>query len=68
MLLGEGRVRVLSQKCEIIVTRQCAYYKCTIPINKVRKYQCRFFFGGGGAKDNYACLARGWGQTHPNPL
>lgn len=47
MLLGEGRVRVLSQKCEIIVTRQCAYYKCTIPINIVRKYQCRFFLGGG---------------------
>lgn len=50
MLLGEGRVRVLSQKCEIIVTRQCAYYKCTIPINIVRKYQCRFFFGGGGGE------------------
>lgn len=25
-----------------------------------------FFFGGGRPKDNYACLARGWGQTHSN--
>lgn len=67
MLLGEGRVRVLSQKCEIIVTRQCAYYKCTIPINIVRKYQCRFFFWGGGRKI-IMLVWRGGGDRHtPTP-